>query len=101
MVAPEAPRDRWPPIEYYRYSLVSVVAFVVAAACSVSAVFLATYSVPVTVNGNPVWVFPHWTAAAFFALGAAVFTVLGIVYGGIAWLCLDADRYREFRKAFR
>jgi hypothetical protein len=90
-----SPSDRWPPIHFYRDSLVSIICFVVSAASFVSAVFLFAYCIPVTMNGNSVCVYPHWLAASFFVLGGGLFSVLGIVYGALAWLSLEPERYRR------
>jgi hypothetical protein len=90
------PSDSWPPIQFYRDSLVSIVCFVVSAASFVSAVFLFTYCVPVVTNGNSVCIYAHGLAASFFVLGGVVFSTLGIVYGSLAWLSLEPERYRRF-----
>jgi energy-coupling factor transporter transmembrane protein EcfT len=91
------PSDRWPPIHFYRYSLVSIVCFVVSAASFVGAVFLFTYCIPVVINGFSTCIYAHWLAASFFVAGGALFLILGIVYGAFAWISLEPERYRRLR----
>jgi hypothetical protein len=85
----------WPPINFYRDSLISLVSFVVSAGSFLSAIFLFTYCIPVTIGGNSVCVYPHWLAATCFLLGGVLFSILGILYGLLAWLSLEPDRYRR------
>jgi hypothetical protein len=87
--------DRWPPIHFYRDSLISIVSFVVSAGSILGAVFLFTYCVPVTINGNSLCIYPHLLAATCFLLVGVLFSILGITYGILAWLSLEPDRYRQ------
>lgn len=88
--------DRWPPIEFYRNSLVALISFIVSAAAFVIAVFLFTYCTTGVLPSAPsVCVFPHVVAATVFALGGALFLLLGGVFGALAWLSLEPERYRK------
>ena len=99
MAEPVTPSDRWPPIQFYRGALISIICFIIAAAAFVSAVFLFSYCVPATFGGVSACVFPHWTAASIVAIGGALVLVVGVAYGVAAWLCLEPARYGAWLRA--
>jgi hypothetical protein len=101
MEGSDGPSDRWPPIEYYRGSLASVVSFVIGAACIVSAIFLFTFCIPSVVDREAVCLFPHWLAASVLALVGILFSAVGVLYGVIAWLSLEPERYRRWQQRWR
>jgi hypothetical protein len=96
MADPDAPSDRWPPIQYYRLGLVAVICFVVSAAAFVSAIFLFAYCIPGAVTfGAQSCVFPHWIAAWLILGGGTAILILGVVFGLLAWISLEPERYQE------
>jgi hypothetical protein len=92
------PSDRWPPIEYYPGLLVSLVSLVIGAVYFVSAISLFSFCIQSVVGGAGVCLFPHWTATTFLAVGGILFSAIGIIYAGRAWLCLEPERYRRWQK---
>ncbi len=90
MANTSAPSDRWPPINFLRHALLTIVCFIVSAAAFVSAIFLYTYCIPVVEGGQTTGcVFPHLFAADLFVFGGVLFLALGLLYG--VWAELDLE----------
>jgi len=101
MTGASSPPDHWPPIAFYRHSLVAIVAFIVSAASFVAAVFLLTFCVPIVTSfGTTGCAFQHQLAGYFFVGGGVLFLLLGLVYGSLAWLSLEPERYQELVKSW-
>ncbi len=101
MTGAMTPPERWPPEHFFRHAFLSVLLFVVAAAAFVSAVFLYTYCIPGTVAfGASGCVFPHQLAAGIFLGAGVLFLALGLVYGSLAWLAFEPERYQRLMAQF-
>ncbi len=71
-------RGKWPPAEFFRFSLWAIAGFVFGAAFLVVGVFDLTYCIPFGSGGPTSCVYPHQGAGAMFLAGAVLSTGLGL-----------------------